>query len=94
MRKYPAGQSVGGIYDNAPADNPFLAAMPEMVGREEFLAEVNGSPPIPHNIGTITSEERRQALPILSTVFIPMDYMYAIYTSATGLSGQPTPPGR
>ena len=85
---------MGAIYDNAPADNPFLAAMPEMVGREEFLAEVNGSPPIPHNIGTITSEERRQALPILSTVFIPMDYMYAIYTSSTGLSGQPTPPGR
>ncbi len=27
----------------------------------------------------MTSEERRQALPILSTVFIPMDYMYAIY---------------
>ena len=79
MRKYPAGHSVGAIYDNAPADNPFLAAMPEMVGREEFLAEVNGSPPIPHNIGTMTSEERRQALPILSTVFISMDYMYAIY---------------
>ena len=79
MRKYPAGQSVGGIYDNAPADNPFLAAMPEMVGRGEFLSEVKGSPPIPHNIGTMTSEERRQALPILSTVFIPMDYMYAIY---------------
>lgn len=39
MRKYPAGQSVGAIYDNAPADNPFLAAMPEMVGRGEFLAE-------------------------------------------------------
>lgn len=50
MRKYPAGQSVGAIYDNAPADNPFLAAMPEMVGRGEFLSEVKGSPPIPHNI--------------------------------------------
>ena len=36
MRKYPAGQSVGAIYDNAPADNPFLAAMPEMVGRGSF----------------------------------------------------------
>ena len=67
MRKYPAGQSVGAIYDNAPADNPFLAAMPEMVGRGEFLSEVKGSPPIPHNIGTMTSEERRQALPILSS---------------------------
>ena len=30
MRKYPAGQSVGAIYDNAPANNPFLAAMPEI----------------------------------------------------------------
>lgn len=79
MRKYPAGQSAGAIYDNAPVDNPFLAAMPEMIGRGEFLVEMKGTPPLPHDLSSMTSEERRQNLPILSTVFVPMNYMYAVY---------------
>lgn len=37
MRKYPMSRVVGAVYDNAPADNPFLAAMPEMIPSEEFL---------------------------------------------------------
>jgi len=53
--------------------------MPEMIGREEFLEQIKGAPPLPHNIGDMSPEERRQALPLLASVFIPMDYMYAIY---------------
>lgn len=79
MRKYQPAQTVGAIYDNAPADNPFLAAMPEMLSREEFLGAIRSAPPLPDNLQQMTSEERRQALPLLVSLFIPMSYMYAIY---------------
>lgn len=79
MRKYPEGQMVGAIYDNSPADNPFLAAMPEMLGQDEFITGVRGAPPLPHTLPQMSSEERRQSLPLLASLFFPMAYMYAIY---------------
>lgn len=80
MRKYPAGESiVGAVYDNAPADNPFLAAMPEMLSQKDFSSEIRSFPKLPQNLPSMSSEERRQALTLLSSVFIPLDYMYAIF---------------
>lgn len=80
MKKYPAGESiVGAIYDNAPADNSFLAAMPEMLSQSDFNSEIRSFPKLPQNLPQMTSEERRQALPLLSSIFVPMDFMYAIY---------------
>ena len=41
MRKYLPNESCcGAVYDNAPADNPFLAALPEMLPRDEFLISI------------------------------------------------------
>lgn len=79
MKKYPEGQSVGAIYDGAAADNPFLAAMPEMLSQQEFSSGVRSTPQLPHTLPQMTSEERRQALPMLASLFFPMNYMYAIY---------------
>lgn len=80
MRKYPVGeQSVGAVYDNAPADNPFLAALPEMLSQDNFKSEIRGFPKLPPDLPRMSPEQRRQALPLLSSIFIPMDYMYAIF---------------
>lgn len=80
MRKYPAGESiVGAVYDNAPADNPFLAAMPEMLSQKDFSSEIRSFPKFPQNLPSMTSEERRQALTLLPSIFIPLNYMYAIF---------------
>lgn len=80
MRKYPPGESVcGAVYDNAPVDNPFLAAMPEMLPKEEFLTAIRSTPALPHNLPMISPEERRQSLPMLASLFVPLDYMYAVY---------------
>lgn len=79
MRKYPMSRVVGAVYDNAPADNPFLAAMPEMIPSEEFFGALAENPPLPHDLLGMTPEERRQQLPLLSSLFIPMEYMYVIY---------------
>ena len=80
MKKYPPNESVcGAIYDNAPADNPFLAALPEMMPRNEFLAAVRSTPGLPHDLPQMSSEERRQSLPMLASLCVPMQYMYAVY---------------
>ena len=44
MRKYPAGERiVGAIYDNAPADNPLLAALPEMLSQDVSNQKLSGN---------------------------------------------------
>ena len=80
MRKYPQGESVcGAVYDSAPADNPFLAALPEILPRDEFLAAIRSTPGLPHSLPQMTPEERRQSLPLLASLFVPLHYMYAVY---------------
>lgn len=80
MRKYPPGESIcGAIYDSAPADNPFLAALPEMLPREEFLSTIRSTPGLPHSLPQMSPEERRQSLPLLASLFISLDYMYCVY---------------
>ncbi len=80
MRKYLPNESCcGAVYDNAPADNPFLAALPEMLPRNEFLSATRSTPGLPHDLPQMSSEERRQSLPLLASLFVPLDYMYAVY---------------
>ena len=80
MRKYLPNESCcGAVYDNAPADNPFLAALPEMLPRNEFLSATRSTPGLPHDLPQMFSEERRQSLPLLASLFVPLDYMYAVY---------------
>lgn len=80
MRKYPVGeQSVGAVYDKAPVDNPFLAALPEMLSQSDFSSEIRSFPKLPQSLPQMTSEERRQALPMLSSIFVPMNFMYPLY---------------
>ncbi|MCM1569125.1 MAG: ATP-binding protein [Roseburia sp.] len=78
--KYPANaKNVGAIYDNAAADNPFLAAMPEMMSREAFLDTIKCLPPLPAGLSEMPAEERRQNLSLLSSIFVPMEFMYSCY---------------
>ncbi len=55
------------------------AAMPEMLAHSAFMAAVRSLPPLPAGLGAMTPEERRQHLPMLSSLFIPMDYTYVLY---------------
>lgn len=80
MKKYPVGENiVGAVYDNAPADNPFLAALPEMLSITDFNSEIRSFPKLPANLSSMSGEERRQALPLLTSIFVPMDYMYVVF---------------
>ncbi len=79
MSKYVPERSVGAIYDNAPADNPFLAAMPEMLSQDDFTVQIKSFLKLPVNLPAMTTIERRQTLPLLSSIFVPLDYMYALY---------------
>ena len=78
MSKYPAGQRVRAVYEGA-CDNPYLAAMPDMLSPDAFARAVASYPSIPHNLAELSSEERRGLLPSLVSIYVPMPYQYAIY---------------
>ena len=50
-----------------------------MLSRDEFLAAIRSTPGLPHNLAQMSPEERRQNLPMISAVFVGMNYMYAVY---------------
>lgn len=77
--KYSEEKVVGAIYDNGPADNPFLAAMPDLLSLSVFQDRIRSMPHLPHRLTEMTSEERRQSIPIVASVFFPAAYMYQIY---------------
>lgn len=78
--KYPIGEKVvEAVYDTDFPDNPFLSAMPRVLSKDDFMTAIRSLPPIPHTLTQMSPEERRQILSLLSTVFIPFDYMYIIY---------------
>ena len=79
MSKYPTSQRVAAVYDPAQEGNPFLAALPKMLAHSAFMAAVRSLPPLPAGLGAMMPEERRQHLPMLSSLFIPMDYTYVLY---------------
>lgn len=79
MSKYPIGERrTSAVYDPSQG-NPFLAAMPEMLSHDAFMRAVQSLPPLPAGLGVMTSEERRRHLPMLSSLFVPMDYTYVLY---------------
>ena len=50
-----------------------------MLPRNEFLSATRSTPGLPHDLPQMSSEERRQSLPLLASLFVPLDYMYAVY---------------
>lgn len=79
MSKYPALQHVTAVYDPTHEGNPFLAAMPEMLSHDAFMRAIRSLPPLPAGLKAMMPEERRQHLPMLSSLFVPMDYTYVLY---------------
>ena len=88
MSKYPAGQRVGAVYEGA-CDNPYLAAMPDMLSPDAFARAVASYPSIPHNLAELSSAERRRLLPSLASIYVPMPYQYAIYAVSGDLLNIP-----
>lgn len=79
MSKYPAGHTVGAIYEGS-SGNPYLEAMPDMLSPEQFARAVASYPPIPHDLAQMSPQERWGLLPSLSSLYTPMpSYQYAIY---------------
>lgn len=79
MSKYPIGERrTSAVYDPAQG-NPFLAAMPEMLSHDAFMRAIRSLPPLPAGLKAMMPEERRQHLPMLSSLFVPMDYTYVLY---------------
>ena len=79
MLKYAHERVTAAIYDNAPAGNPFLAAMPDLIKPTDFMKAIASMPLLPHDLPNMTTEDRRRCLPKIATVFVPMAYMYHIY---------------
>lgn len=79
MSKYPIGERrTSAVYDPSQG-NPFLAAMPEMLPYNSFMSATRSLPPLPAGLGAMPSEERRRHLPMLSSLFVPMDYTHMLY---------------
>lgn len=67
------------VYGGRYPDNPLLDAMPGILSSGKFLERITSLPPLPHDLQKLTLEERRKLLPTLSSLFVPLDYMYVIY---------------
>lgn len=72
------GNTVNAVYGNGNG-NPYLEALPELLGKKEFEDRMRSRPEFPREIDRMTPEERRSLLTGLSSWFQPMDYMYTIY---------------
>lgn len=79
MNRYPNSLHVPAQYEGTQRGNPFSEAMPEMLTYKELMDRLASTPLRPENLADMSSAERRTALTGLNTLFIPMDYMYAIY---------------
>ena len=80
MKKYIInGYPVKAVYDNSPTKNPLQAALPEILSQPEFMNAIGSFPHLPYTLPRMASNERRQYITMLSSLFIPLDYMYSIY---------------
>ena len=79
MKKYDNKRVVSAVYNDKFADNPFLAAMPEMLSADAYMEAVKGLPPLPSGLSELTFEERRQETSMLASIFVPMPFMYSLY---------------
>ena len=80
MMKYRDSHTntVAAEYDKEKG-NPFLEALPELMGKAEFMERMSSEIRFPYDLNKKTSQERRTYLMELSTWFQPMDYMYSLY---------------
>lgn len=76
--KYRAEKMVDAIYTETNG-NPFLEAVPEVLGKQEFKKSMNSSVRFPTDLNNRKPQERRAALSGLGSWFLPMDYMYSLY---------------
>lgn len=59
--------------------NPFLEALPELLGKMEFMELMKSEIQFPYDIQKKSPQGRRNYLTELTTWFQPMDYMYTLY---------------
>ena len=76
--KYTNSNTVRAIYTE-PEDNPYLAALPELMPKDIFLQRLQSLPVVPPNLLSLSGEERRGLLSGLANLFLPLDYMYTVY---------------
>lgn len=76
--KYTNSNTVRAIYTE-PRDNPYLAALPELMPKEVFLQHLQSLPAVPTDISDRSGEERRRLLSGLSNLYLPLDYAYMVY---------------
>ena len=76
--KYTNSNTVRAIYTE-PDDNPYLAALPELMSKDIFLQRLQSLPAVPPDLLSLSGEERRRLLSGLVNLFLPLDYMYTIY---------------
>lgn len=79
MSKYSDKNRIANAVYDKSAQNPFLAAMPELLSKDIIFRSIESLPPLPYNLSAFTYEQRRMELSSLQSLFVPMDYMYAIY---------------
>ena len=72
------GNTVGAVYGRENG-NPYLEALPDVLGKKEFERRMKSQPDFPRDISHLSPEERRNRLSGLSQWFQPMDYMYTLY---------------
>ncbi len=78
--KYPIGQqTVDAIYDNSGSGNPLIEALPDSLEQAHFFEAIQEYPVLPESLNTPT--RRKRALSQLSSLFVPLDYMYPVYDS-------------
>lgn len=84
--KYPLKKkTVSAIYDTPSGDNPLLEAMPDIIAKSEFDGKMLSIPPEPNDTADMTSQERLRGIRSLSSLFLPMNYMYIIYETLYNL---------
>lgn len=76
--KYPNRQAVDAVYTEEKG-NPFLEALPELLGKSEFNRQIQSRFPKVRDLEKRSPQERRSDLSGISSWFQPMDYMYTLY---------------
>ncbi len=66
-------------YDRKEPSNPFASAMPQLLSAQRFYEQMYSAPEMPQDLDRMQPEERRLQLAGLSSLFIPMPYMYSLY---------------
>lgn len=76
--KYKIGERCVQALYTPQEQNPLLAALPEMLPRATYLSSIRSLPPLPAGLGSLSVEARLQCLPLLSSIFVDVDYMWVV----------------